>query len=160
MLLQLADGGQTVHRVSGKAAHRLSDNEINLPGEGIGEHLIETRPALCIRTRNTLVRIYGYKFPLDISLDVPGVVVNLGFVAGELFIAVGGDAGIPCHPAFFCHRRRGVGVDVDGGRNDRYCSCCWHDLIACPFFANSLAAALISGVQLSARERSAHRLMV
>ena len=48
----------------------------------------------------------------------------------------------------------------DGDGQHRYCSCCWHDLIACPFLAYSLAAAFISGVQLSALERSAHRLTV
>ena len=160
MLLQLADGGQAVHRVSGKAAHRLGDDEIDFPCEGVGDHLIETSPALCVRTGNAFVRIYGHKFPVSISLDVPGIVVNLGLVAGELFIAVGGHAGIPRRPAFSRRHRRGVGVKVDGGRNNRYCSYCWHDLIARPFFANSLAAALISGVQLSALERSAHRLTV
>lgn len=57
MLLQLADGGQAVHRVSGKAAHRLGDDEVYLPGEGVGDHLIETSPALCVRAGNTLVRV-------------------------------------------------------------------------------------------------------
>ena len=55
MLLQLADGGQAVHRVPGKAAHRLGDDEVYLPGEGIGDHLIETRPSLCVRAGNALI---------------------------------------------------------------------------------------------------------
>ena len=160
MLLQLADGGQAVHGVAGKAAHRLGDDEVDFPGEGIGDHLIETSPALCVRAGNALIRIDRHKFPLLVALDVPGIVVDLRLVAGELLITVGGHAGIPRRPAFSCSHRRDVGVEVDGGRNDRYCSCCWHDLIACPFLAYSLAAAFISGVQLSALERSAHRLMV
>ena len=160
MLLQLADGGQAVHRIPGKAAHRLGDDEVYLPGEGVGNHLIETDPALCVRAGNALVRINRHKFPLLIALDVPGVVVDLGLIAGELLIAVGGDAGVPSRPAFLRRHRRSMGVEVDSRWNDRYCSCRWHDFIACPFFANSLAAAFISGVQLSALERSAHRLTV
>lgn len=160
MLLQLADGGQAVHRVSGKAAHRLGDDEVYFPGEGIGDHLIETSPALCIRARNALIRIDRDKLPLLIALDVPGVVVDLCLITGELLITVGGDAGIPCCPAFLRRHRRGMGMKIDGWGNDRYCSCCWHDFIACPFLAYSLAAAFISGVQLSALERSAHRLTV
>ena len=160
MLLQLADGGQAVHRVSGKAAHRLGDDEVDFPGEGIGDHLIETSPALCIRARNALIRIDRDKLPLLIALDVPGVVVDLCLITGELLITVGGDAGIPCCPAFLRRDRRGMGMKIDGWGNDRYCSCCWHDFIACPFLAYSLAAAFISGVQLSALERSAHRLTV
>lgn len=42
MLLQLADGGEAVDRVAGESADQLGDDEVDLPGEGIGDHIILT----------------------------------------------------------------------------------------------------------------------
>lgn len=37
MLLQLADGGEAVDRVAGETADRLCDDQVDLPGEGVGQ---------------------------------------------------------------------------------------------------------------------------
>ena len=37
---QFADGNQTVNRVSGEAADRLCDDEVDFTGHGIGDHFI------------------------------------------------------------------------------------------------------------------------
>ena len=62
---------------------------------------------LGIRTGYTFVRIYGNKLPIVPTLDIVGIIVHLGAVAGKLLLAVRGDTGIGGGAALFlCSERR------------------------------------------------------
>ncbi len=101
MFLQLANGGQTVDRVSGKSADRLGDDKVDSASEGISDHALEALTVLGVSTGYALVRIDRYQLPIVPAVDVVGIVVNLGGITGELFLAVGGNTGVGSHPAFF-----------------------------------------------------------
>ena len=100
MLLQLTDGDQAVDRISGKSADRLGDDEVDFPGEGICDHLIENLAAFGVRAGNTLIGIDLDELPIVPLFDVLRVVVDLGLITGELFIAVGGNTSVCCDPSF------------------------------------------------------------
>ena len=75
MLLQLADRGQGVHRVAGKAADRFRYNEVDLACQSIGNHLFEAFAVLGAGAGDAFVyldyendtRIYGPR-PLKSSI--------------------------------------------------------------------------------------------
>ena len=67
---QFADGNQAVDRVSGEAADRFCDDEVDFAGHGIGDHFIEADAMLGVRAGNALVRVYFYKLPFGIAFDV------------------------------------------------------------------------------------------
>lgn len=116
--LQLADGDQAVDRISGKSADRFRDDEVHLAGHGIVDHLIEASAVLGACTGNALVGIDLYKLPFGIALDVLRVVVDLGFIAGELLIAVCGYSGVSGDPSFSGGRHRNMRQRIDGRWND------------------------------------------
>ena len=41
VFLELADGGQAVHRVPGKPADALGHDEVDASGQGVRDHLVE-----------------------------------------------------------------------------------------------------------------------
>lgn len=88
MLLQLADGNQAVNRITGKSADRLCNDEVDFFSEGICYHFIETITALGVTTGNSLIGVDLYKYPIITLADILRVIINLGFVTGELLIAV------------------------------------------------------------------------
>ena len=55
MFLQGSDGGKAVNRVSGKTADRLRDDQVDLPGEGIGYHAFEALTLFGVRPGDALV---------------------------------------------------------------------------------------------------------
>lgn len=67
---QFADGNQAVNRVSGEAADRLCDDEVDFTGHGVGNHFIKADAMLGIRAGNALIGIYLYKLPFGIAFDV------------------------------------------------------------------------------------------
>ena len=99
LVLQPADGGQAVDRVSGKTADGLGDDEVNLPVERIIHHVLEALAFAGVAAGLSFVRIYGNELPVGTALDVIGVVVDLRLVAGELLVPVRGDAGVGCNAA-------------------------------------------------------------
>ena len=96
MLFQLSDRHEAVHRIAGEAADRLGHDQIDLPGKGILDHLIESFPVAGIGSADAFVRIHLHKFPFRMRLDVPGVVVYLSLITGELFIGIRTDTCISC----------------------------------------------------------------
>ena len=94
MLLQGADGGKAVNCVSGKTADRLCDDQVDLPGEGVSHHAFEALTLFGVRPGDTLVGIDTGELPIVPSLDVVGVVIDLRFVAGQLFLVIGADTSV------------------------------------------------------------------
>ena len=126
VFLQLADGDQTVHGVPGKSADRLCDNEVDFSGKSIRNHAVKAVSLFGVTAGNALIRIYFYEIPFRLGLYEFGVIIHLGFVAGELLIAVGGNTGISCNtPLLRCHLRQ-VCQRIDGcGYHGyfRHCAC-------------------------------------
>ena len=105
---QFADGNQAVNRVSGEAADRLRDDEVDFTGHGIGDHFIKADAMLGIRVGNALIGIYLYELPFGIAFDVLRVVIHLRLVAGELLIAVCG------HSCVYCVGKNNLKLYTDG----------------------------------------------
>ena len=97
VFLQGSDGGKAVNRVSGKTADRLRDDQVDLPGEGIGYHAFEALTLFGVRPGDALVGIDTGELPIVSSLDVVGVVIDLRFVAGQLFFVIGADTSVGRH---------------------------------------------------------------
>lgn len=90
------------------------------------------------------------------------VVIQLCLVAGELLIAVCGHSCVSCDPPFLYSHPGKVRQRIDGRRNDcdRPCCCSAHFFFLLACSARCRAFSFISGVQLSALERSVHRLTI
>ena len=56
-LLQLADGGQRIHGVAGKAADGFCDDQVNPPLHGSGDHGVEAVPVADAGAGDALVRV-------------------------------------------------------------------------------------------------------
>ena len=97
VFLQGSDGGKAVNRVSGKTADRLCDDQVDLPGEGVGHHTFEALTLFGVRPGDALVGIDTGELPIVPSLDVVGVVIDLRFVAGQLFFVIGADTSVGRH---------------------------------------------------------------
>ena len=80
--LKLSDGGKAVHGITGKSADALGHDEVNLAVQGILNHPLEALAVLHIGARYAFVRIYGNELPIVPPLDIIGVVIHLGGVAG------------------------------------------------------------------------------
>lgn len=107
VFLELADGGQTVHRVPGKSADALGHNEVDFPCQRIRDHPLEALAVLGAGARDASVRVHIDELPIVPALDVIRIVINLGLIAGELVVVVSGNTRITGDPALFllCDRR-------------------------------------------------------
>ena len=105
VFLQLPDGGEAVHGISGKAAHRLGHNQIDASGQRVLDHSVEALAASGAHGGDALVGIHIHKLPFGIGADVLGVVIYLRLVGGKLLLAIGGHTSISGHPT------SGAGVD-------------------------------------------------
>ena len=146
VFLQLADGDQTVHGVPGKSADRLCDDEVDLAIQRIRNHTVKAVSLFGVTAGNALIRIYFYEVPFRLGLYEFGVVIHLGFVAGELLVAVGGNTGISCNtPLLRCHLRQ-MRQRIDGCGNHgyfRHCACS-----SLSFFGVRLPSSRLSSFQL------------
>ena len=107
VLFQLSDGDQAVNRVSRKSADRLGNDEVNFAVQGIRDHFFEPLTALGVSAGNALVRVDFYELPFRLGLYEFGVIINLGFITGELLIAVRGNTSVSGDTSFpRCHRRQ------------------------------------------------------
>ena len=97
MLLQGADGGKAVNRVSGKTADRLCDDQVDLSGEGVSHHAFKALTFFGIRPGDTLIGIDTGELPIVPSLNVVGVVIDLCFITGQLLFIVGTDTSVGRH---------------------------------------------------------------
>ena len=94
MLLQLTDGSEGINRVPGKPADRLCDDKIDLSVQRIGYHLFESFAVLCACAGNAFIGVDFDEIPVASCFDVFCVVIDLGLIACELFVVVGGDPGV------------------------------------------------------------------
>ena len=106
VFLELADGGQAVHRVPGKTADALGHDEVDFPVQRIRDHAFEALAVLGAGARDACVRIDVDELPIVPALDVIRVVINLGLIAGELVVVVSGNTRITGDPALFLLRDR------------------------------------------------------
>lgn len=88
MLLQVPDRGQAVNRIASETADRLGDDQIDLSGERVGDHLIEPLAPAGRCSGYTFVGVYIHELPIIAGLNVFGVIVDLSLIAGELFIMI------------------------------------------------------------------------
>ena len=122
-LLQVADGRQAVHGVAGKAANRLGDDQINLSVQRVLHHLLEAFAVLDACAGNTFIGVYAAELPIGVAFDEVCVVVHLRLIAGQLFLAVGGDPGVSGDAPFAGSRYGHRGIAGQRGGDFRYL---WH----------------------------------
>ena len=123
LVLQLPDRCQGIDRVAGKAANGLCDDEVDFPRQRVLDHAVETVAVLCVRRRDTLIRIHPHELPIAPAGDVVPVVVHLGFIAGLLFLLIRGDPRV-ARDLPFCRRIDRSGCKpVQRGGNLRYSLC-------------------------------------
>ena len=127
LFLELTHGGQAVHSVAGKAGNGLGDDEVDFPGQCVGDHLVEALAPFGVRAGDALVGVHPGERPVGPFLDVMGVVVHLRLIAGKLLLVVRGYTGIGRHPElayFIIYYIQGQAVFL--GWNNRYICCCLH----------------------------------
>ena len=95
-VLQRAHGGQGVDGVAGEPGHALGDDQINLPGQGIGNHVLEAGAVFGGSSGDAFVGVNTCQLPPGMVGDVAGVVVDLRLIRGDLVLVIGGDAGVAC----------------------------------------------------------------
>ena len=155
--LQLAHRLESVHRIPGKAGDGLGENEINLAVHGALNHLIKPVALLCVRPGNALVGKDLDELPGWVGLNIAGVEADLRLIAGLLFVLLGGDAGISRHAELI--RRHEYLLSDPCSYRLNYCNLLFSaHLFSFRARARDLsrAACLISGVQLSLRDRCFH----
>ena len=96
--LQHPHGIQRVHGVSGEAGEGFGQDQADLPSLTGGNHLVKLRPLLHAGAREALIREDAGQLPVRVVLDLMGVVLLLGLIAGELLLAVGADPAVGGHP--------------------------------------------------------------
>ena len=108
VFLQFADILQRIHGIPRKAADGFRDDEVNLAGKGILDHLVEPVTLLCVGSTDPLIRIHADEIPVGTTLDVVLVMRHLHFVTGSLFFMIGRNSGVPCRsaPPWFCRNLR------------------------------------------------------
>ena len=69
MLLEQADGGKAVHRITGKAADAFGNDQVDLPGQRVLDHPIEAVPVLCVQSADPFIRVHIHKLPIRIRAN-------------------------------------------------------------------------------------------
>ncbi|MPM69130.1 hypothetical protein SDC9_116074 [bioreactor metagenome] len=87
--LEASDGGEAVHGIACEAADALGDDQVDLAGKSIGDHLLESLAPVGTGAADAFVGIDANEFPLSIGFDHGGVVIDLCLVGGELVVPVG-----------------------------------------------------------------------
>ena len=119
-LFQFPNRCDTVDRVPGEAADRLCNDEVDFACQRIRHHALEALAVLRVGAGDALVGVDLHELPIVPPFDVGGVVVNLGGVAGLLFLAVRGNTSIGGGAAFFLLVNRRCRVSADRRRNAAY----------------------------------------
>ncbi len=88
VFLELSDGCQAVDGVSGESADALGDDQVDLPGKRVLDHVLESDTFLDAGSADSLVRVDIHEFPVITAFDVIGVVIDLRLVARELVVMV------------------------------------------------------------------------
>lgn len=90
VLFQLADGGEAVHGISGKADDGFRDDQADPPSQRIRNHAIEAVPVTGVRCGYAFVRVHVHELSIRIRADEFGVIIHLRLIGSELLLAVGG----------------------------------------------------------------------
>ena len=97
---QLSDQFQAVHRVSGKPADGLRDNEIDLPILTVRDQTEQLCALLFFRPCDAFVIVQPAKLPIGIPFDIGLIVHLLHFQADKLFLRPGGHPAVCRHTEF------------------------------------------------------------
>ena len=85
-----------------------------------GRYLVESVTLFCVGGCDPFVGVDLYELPVGLGLNVVGVIVNLGLIAGLLFFAIGGDSGITGHTTLPLHGDGQMADRIDAGGDNRY----------------------------------------
>ena len=80
VFLQLADGSEAVHGISGKAADGFRDDQVDPPGQRIRNHAVKAVSVTGVRCGNAFVRVHVHELPIRIRADEFGVIIYLRLV--------------------------------------------------------------------------------
>ena len=122
MVFQFSYRGKAVHRVSGKSADRLGDDQIDFAFQCRFHHVVKAVTLFDGCSRDSLIREHSNKIPVLSALDVIGVVFDLCIIAVLLFLMVCADSGVGGNPALFLLHLLGS-IAWLGSRNRSYY---WH----------------------------------
>ena len=98
LVLQLPDVFQAVEGVPGKAADRLGNHHVDPACHAVVDQAIELFTLLRISAGNAVVGVNTCQFPAGMLTNVIGVMLDLGLVAGCLFIRIRRNPAVGCHP--------------------------------------------------------------
>ena len=85
---------QAIHRISGEAGDRFGQDNVDFLLLAHPDHLQEFRSFSSRGACDALVSKDPGHSPVAVGHDLVGVVVLLGFIAGELLLIVGGDTAV------------------------------------------------------------------
>ena len=91
---QLADGIQGIHGVPGEPGDGFGYDQINIPGQGIGDHPVECLPVADRGAGDPLACIDTYEDPVWALVYQLGEIVLLSLHTVQLFIGCGGHPGV------------------------------------------------------------------
>lgn len=86
VLLELADGGQTVNGVAGKAADGFGDYQVDFAIQRVGDHTVETFAFAGVGSGNAFIGVNADKFPFGLALNKMRVIIDLCLVGIVSFI--------------------------------------------------------------------------
>jgi len=87
---------QTINRVSGKSADGLGNHHIDLAIMAVVYHALKLITLLGIHSGDAIICINSSQYPVRMALNVGGIMLDLGVVAGFLFITVRTDSAVGC----------------------------------------------------------------
>ena len=77
-LLQPAPRFEEIHRIEGKSADGLGEDNVDPPGLAVGQHSLKLGSAFRAGAGDESVRVNSGKLPFRILLDKPAVIAYLG----------------------------------------------------------------------------------
>ena len=88
---------ETVHGVSCESGDGLDDDHVYLALLTSADHAVKLIALFVARSGDTLVSVDAFEYPAGFGIDAVGVVLDLRFVAVELFLLFGGYSAVGCH---------------------------------------------------------------
>ncbi len=93
-VVEHSDKLEAVNSVSCEAGDGLDDDHIDLALLASADHSVELITLFVARSGDTLVGVDAFEYPSRLSVDAVGVVLDLRFVAMELFLLLGGHSAV------------------------------------------------------------------
>jgi len=117
-VLEGADDLEAVHRVPSETGGGFRKDHVNAAPFAGGNHAVELGPLFHTGAAQTLVRKNTSHLPIGVLLDFLRVIILLGGVTVELFLAVGGYPAVGGDPLFTAVPGAADGGHRLGGGND------------------------------------------